>query len=91
MKVGIEKLKTCLEATDEIVDSIGVIYADGKLSIKDALEGPRLVRSVYKLANAAAGAMPEIKDIDAEEAQALVQKGIPLLVKIASKFGFKVE
>lgn len=90
MKVGVENLKVCIKETKDIVESLGVVFEDGKISLADLVKVPALFRATNSLVKAAQAVAPEIKDIDAAEAQELVSELIPLVALIASKFGFKV-
>ena len=88
---GIEKLKEALGEVKEVVNQIGVILEDGKLSLSDLFKLPGLVGAGNKLVKAVVAAAPEVKDLSVEEAVELAPIMIEVVALIASKFGYAAK
>ena len=90
-QTGIEKLKEALGEAKEVVNQVGVILEDGKLSLSDLFKLPGLVGAGNKLVKAIVEASPEVKDLSVEEAVELAPMVIEVIALVASKFGYAAK
>lgn len=77
MSKGIKELSEVIDALEVLVLAGKEVLADGKVTIADAPVALKLAQELPKLFAAFEGASEigeEVKDIDADEAVALVQK-----------------
>lgn len=87
-KLGIEGIKESLTKTKDILETVVLVFEDGRLTIGDAQYVPELWSDTSDLLEAAPKAILESKDIDLEEAKVLIALTLEIGVLMAKKLGF---
>jgi hypothetical protein len=85
-KLGIEGIKAAVKECKELAAQVKSILAGG-VTWEDTKEVPELVKNVSELGQAVQLAIPEAKDIDAEEFKAVALEVIDLVVYLLELFG----
>lgn len=82
---GIEKIKASIASVKALVDTVGDILADGKVSLSDIKELPELISEINTLVGALKGIDEEVKDLDSKEIKVVLAEGFDLLVYVYNK------
>jgi len=82
---GIEKIKASIASVKALVDTVGDILADGKVSLADIKELPELISEINSLVGALKGVDKEVKDLDSAEMKIVLAEGFDLLVYVYNK------
>lgn len=88
-KLGVQNLEAALAHLEVLVNEVGVVFEDGKISVADLFKLPGLVSATNAVVKSAIAAAPEVGDLSIEEAASLAPKLINVIVLLASKFGYK--
>ena len=81
-KIGVEHLQQIIGGLGDVISVAASIFADGKVSITDLIKLPALLKDVNAIVAAAAHVTEEVKDLDAQEVQALFTQLIDAILRV---------